>query len=163
MIENMDQNIGKLIEHLKQIGKYGNTLIIFTSDNGGSEAVQLPQGILVLNGVDYAAIPSYVKILNNTLSNLVLLILVHGVLMFQLLHYLALKLVCMKEGTRAPFIIKQPTTTAPTATRANTIRSFIFVTDLTPTILDYANVPFPSSTYKGKEVFTYRLSIGRAV
>jgi arylsulfatase A-like enzyme len=42
MIENMD--------HHENIGKYGNTLIIFTSDNGGSEAVQLPQGILVLNG-----------------------------------------------------------------------------------------------------------------
>lgn len=29
------------------------------SDNGGSEAVQLPEGILVLNGVDYSALPSF--------------------------------------------------------------------------------------------------------
>ena len=38
MIENIDQNIGKLIDHLKQTGEYDNTLIVFTSDNGGSEA-----------------------------------------------------------------------------------------------------------------------------
>ena len=66
MIENMDQNIGKLIDHLKQTGQYDNTLIVFTSDNGGSEAVQLPEGILLLNGVDYTAIPEYVQQLNNS-------------------------------------------------------------------------------------------------
>jgi len=35
MIENLDRNIGRLIEHLKRAGKYENTLIVFTSDNGG--------------------------------------------------------------------------------------------------------------------------------
>jgi len=35
MIENMDWNVGRLIELLKKMGKYENTLIIFTSDNGG--------------------------------------------------------------------------------------------------------------------------------
>jgi arylsulfatase A-like enzyme len=34
MIENMDYNIGKLIQHLKDTGEYDNTLIMFTSDNG---------------------------------------------------------------------------------------------------------------------------------
>ena len=70
MIENMDQNIGKLIDHLKQSGRYGNTLIVFTSDNGGSEAGQLPEGILLFNGVDYTAIPEFVQNLNNTVGNL---------------------------------------------------------------------------------------------
>ena len=67
MIENMDQNIGKVIDHLKQTGEYDNTLIVFTSDNGGSEAAQLPEGILLFNGVDYTAIPEFVQNLNNTL------------------------------------------------------------------------------------------------
>ncbi|WP_299556374.1 arylsulfatase [Seonamhaeicola sp.] len=35
-IDRMDQNIGRLIQHLKEIGKYDNTLIIFLSDNGCS-------------------------------------------------------------------------------------------------------------------------------
>ena len=62
MPEDMDKNIGKLIDYLKQTGKYDNTLVVFTSDNGGSEAAQLPYGILLMNDIDYAAIPQFVKI-----------------------------------------------------------------------------------------------------
>ena len=35
MIDNLDQNIGKLIQKLHSLHKFSNTLIIFTSDNGG--------------------------------------------------------------------------------------------------------------------------------
>ncbi|MES2773849.1 MAG: sulfatase [Bacteroidota bacterium] len=35
MIENMDWNIGRLLDKLKQLNMDDNTLIIFTSDNGG--------------------------------------------------------------------------------------------------------------------------------
>ncbi|MBE0655669.1 MAG: sulfatase-like hydrolase/transferase, partial [Bacteroidales bacterium] len=35
MIDNLDQNIGRLIEKLKETGDYENTLILFMSDNGG--------------------------------------------------------------------------------------------------------------------------------
>ncbi len=34
MVENMDHHIGRLVDHLKSIGKYDNTLFIFLSDNG---------------------------------------------------------------------------------------------------------------------------------
>ena len=35
MIETMDTNVGRLIKYLKESGKFNNTFIIFTSDNGG--------------------------------------------------------------------------------------------------------------------------------
>jgi arylsulfatase A-like enzyme len=35
MIENMDNNIGRMLDQLKQLGIDDNTLVIFTSDNGG--------------------------------------------------------------------------------------------------------------------------------
>ena len=35
MIENMDWNIGRILEKLKEAGLEDNTLVIFTSDNGG--------------------------------------------------------------------------------------------------------------------------------
>lgn len=35
MIENLDSNIGRIIEHLKNKGLYKDTIIVFTSDNGG--------------------------------------------------------------------------------------------------------------------------------
>jgi len=35
MVNSLDENIGKVIEQLKALGLYENSLIIFTSDNGG--------------------------------------------------------------------------------------------------------------------------------
>ncbi len=35
MIESMDTNIGRVIDHLKTTGQWDNTLVVFTSDNGG--------------------------------------------------------------------------------------------------------------------------------
>lgn len=34
MISLMDRHIGRIVEHLKEIGQYENTLIVFTSDHG---------------------------------------------------------------------------------------------------------------------------------
>ena len=46
MIDRLDQNIGRILEKLKQQGKLNNTLILFTSDNGGSsEVVEIPGGL----------------------------------------------------------------------------------------------------------------------
>jgi arylsulfatase A-like enzyme len=51
MIENMDWNIGRIIDALKMNGLYENTLIIFTSDNGGlSTAEGSPTSLLPLRG-----------------------------------------------------------------------------------------------------------------
>jgi arylsulfatase len=36
MVDNLDYNIGRLIQHLKDIGQYDNTLIVFMSDNGAA-------------------------------------------------------------------------------------------------------------------------------
>ena len=35
MVYAMDENVGRLIDRLKETGRYANTIIIFTSDNGG--------------------------------------------------------------------------------------------------------------------------------
>lgn len=35
MVENLDSQIGRMVELLKETGKYGNTFILFISDNGG--------------------------------------------------------------------------------------------------------------------------------
>ena len=52
MIEDMDYNIGKLIQFLKDTGQYDNTLIMFTSDNGGSEPSDSPVVIATLEGAN---------------------------------------------------------------------------------------------------------------
>lgn len=35
MIDRLDQSLGRLVDHLKLIGEFDNTLILFLSDNGG--------------------------------------------------------------------------------------------------------------------------------
>jgi len=37
MIDNMDEQIGRVLEHLRQSGDYDNTLVVFMSDNGPSK------------------------------------------------------------------------------------------------------------------------------
>ena len=36
MVDNLDFNVGRLIQHLKEMGVYENTLIVFMSDNGAA-------------------------------------------------------------------------------------------------------------------------------
>lgn len=36
MVDNLDKNIGRLINYLKEIGEYENTLIVFMADNGAA-------------------------------------------------------------------------------------------------------------------------------
>ncbi len=41
IVDRLDQNIGRVIEHLKEMGELENTLIVFVSDNGGTKETGL--------------------------------------------------------------------------------------------------------------------------
>lgn len=56
-------------------------------------------------------------------------------------------------GTRVPFIVKVPDSSSQGAnSAARVINAFAFVQDLTPTILEYAGVKHPGSSYNGMEI-----------
>ncbi|MDW3217781.1 MAG: arylsulfatase [Acidimicrobiales bacterium] len=40
MVDSVDQSVGRLREHLEAMGEWDNTIIVFTSDNGGSREGQ---------------------------------------------------------------------------------------------------------------------------
>lgn len=40
MIENLDTNVGRMMDCLERCGKAGNTIVIFTSDNGGLSSAE---------------------------------------------------------------------------------------------------------------------------
>lgn len=42
MVESIDQNVGRLMNTLEKLGLDGNTLVIFTSDNGGLSVEEVP-------------------------------------------------------------------------------------------------------------------------
>lgn len=47
LVENLDQNVGKVLSELDRLGMRGNTLVIFTSDNGG--LIGNPQNPVTIN------------------------------------------------------------------------------------------------------------------
>lgn len=160
MMENMDQNIGKIIQYLKDTGKYDNTLIVFVSDNGTSEPGPL-LGIKFSSAVP-TEVQSYVTHVNNILPNIG-----NG---SSVINYAAwgaatsaaplsgFKTSEYEGGTRVPFIIKEPgVSSSPSSeeeegeVNPEIVQAFAYVNDLTPTFLEYAGVQHPSS-YNGMPV-----------
>ncbi len=50
MIECIDENIGKLVAHLKEIGEYENTVIIYFGDNGATVGCELDENDFLKDG-----------------------------------------------------------------------------------------------------------------
>ncbi len=156
-IEDMDNNIGRVIQYLKDNGKYDNTFIMFTSDNGSSEPFEI-RLFQYASGVDLTYAKQFVTGINNTLSNL-------GTQTSDFNYgawgpYVAVsplsgfKTSFYEGGTRPPFVLKLPETySSGNASISNLVKSFAYVTDITPTILDLAGVTHPS-TYQGHQVHT---------
>lgn len=69
MVDQIDVNVGRIVEHLKQIGQYDNTIIIFTSDHGeslGDHGIYLKGPYCYENAVH---IPFIIHWTNHILSN----------------------------------------------------------------------------------------------
>jgi arylsulfatase len=56
MVSNLDYNVGRLVEHLKQTGEFDNTLFVFFSDNGAAvlDENMTPQGVDVYQAMGTA-------------------------------------------------------------------------------------------------------------
>lgn len=166
MTENMDENIGKVIQYLKDIGEYDNTLIMFTSDNGTSEPSETPLDMPIeeMEGIPPQEIAEFFARTNNSVLNIgnpnsnVGYGWRGGVMSASPLS--GFKATQFEGGTRPPFIIKEPglaDTALPQGTGAlskiiDIIRANVRVTDMTPTFLEYAGVQHPGDTYQGRSI-----------
>ena len=141
MAEAMDQSIGKVIKYLKDSGQYDNTLIIFMSDNGGESTVLrevAPLFYRLRYNTDREALgakgsyseygPGWAYASNTP--------------------FYSYKGSPFSGGMRVPFIVSQPGKIEP-GSRSN---SFGFVTDITPTLLEAADVAAPQGEYRGRKV-----------
>ena len=156
-IEQMDKDIGRVIQHLKDTGQYDNTFILFTSDNGSSEPFEIAL-FRYASGVNLTHAKQFVAGINNTLPNL-------GNPTSDFNYgswgtYVAtspfsgFKTSLYEGGVRPPAIIKEAESVSPpasTSSSSNLVKSFVYVTDITPTILELAGVSHPS-TYQGHDV-----------
>ena len=168
MIEQLDKNVGRMIDYLKSIGKYDNTFIMFTSDNESSEPIDILK-FKYLSGVNVTKGEQMMYLVNNTLNNL-------GNANSDFNYgpwgtyqsvapFSGFKGSQFEGGIRVPLVMKLPATMNINATKnattmtgsvnnnssSNQVKSFAFVNDITPTILDLAKVSHPD-TYKDRPV-----------
>jgi arylsulfatase len=151
MIDNMDQNIGKVIKYLKDIGEYDNTIIIFASDNAGSEPVDM--NIFAGQAATKEQTQKFLAGFNNSIPNvgnansLVNYGAWGSISAVSPLSYF--KLSQGEGGIRSPFIIKLPN--SETKSSPEIINAYVNVRDITPTLLEYTGLQYPS-THNGREV-----------
>lgn len=132
MVENLDYNIGRLIQHLKDIGQYENTFIVFHSDNG-SEGWPISDTQDTTNFNNFAKLGKDQSLLGGTPTNIQ-----YG-LRWAEVSATPLRLskgFTTEGGTSAPAIVHLPGQT----TQLPTLRDFIHVRDSAPTLLEVAGI-----------------------
>jgi len=145
MIDNLDDNIGRLIDYLKEIGEYENTVFIFFSDNGpeGANRAQLERWQTwfeednINNSYENIGQPNSFVTLNP------------GWTQASSTPFLWYKGRVSEGGIRVPAIF------AYSGVIAANSRSDAFgsVLDLMPTVLEYAGVKHPGTHYNGQEIY----------
>ena len=142
MIDHMDVHIGRVIDHLKKTGRYDNTIIIYMTDNGPdfSQPNNAP-GDWFNDRYPKTAVEDIG--LEGSYSS-------YGPPWAQVAaaHLSGFKTFSTEGGLRVPFIIRYPEWIA-----AGRTDEFVFVTDLSATILEIAGASHPGTRYQGREVF----------
>ncbi|WP_437577190.1 arylsulfatase [Sorangium sp. So ce887] len=137
MVEHLDYNIGRLIERLKEIGEYDNTLVFFQSDNGAEGGTfNFPDGPNTDNSLENLGKP---------LSNVT-----YGARWGEVgaTPFRLWKAHTTEGGVTVPAIVRLPAQTA----KQQAFRGLSHVSDVAPTFLAIAGIADPGSTYAGREV-----------
>ncbi|KAL2845515.1 alkaline-phosphatase-like protein [Aspergillus pseudoustus] len=154
MVDRMDWNIGRVIDHLKNVGEYENTFILFMSDNGAE-------------GASYEAMPlvgdsimAHVeKYYDNSLENIGRgnSFVWYGCRWAQAATAPSrlYKMHSTEGGCRVPLVIKPPKAIASNASSGIITDVFCTVMDIVPTVLEMARLSHPAQ-YKGKDVAPLR-------
>ena len=154
MIEDMDYNVGKLIQFLKDTGAYDNTLIIFTSDNSSSEPMPSPIEVGHFEGAQGPEFQDFMNNVDQTYDaigneNSYWGYGWEGAVMSST-PYSGSKTTMFNGGLKPPFVIKEPNSIH--TSELDIVDQLVHVSDMTPTILDYTNTTHPGSEYNGKKV-----------
>jgi arylsulfatase A-like enzyme len=151
MVDRMDWNIGRVIEHLKATGEYDNTFVLFMSDNGAEGASYEAMPIVGNSIMEHVH-----KYYDNSLENIGRgnSFVWYGCRWAQAATAPSrlYKMHSTEGGCRVPLVVKPPVNAA--STRASPIISdeFCTVMDIVPTVLEYAKLQHPGTQYKGREI-----------
>ena len=129
MVDNLDQNIGRLLKHLEDTKQLDNTLIVFLSDNGAEDwdfsklpfAINRSLGAVGTLGSNESYTKNWAQLSNMPLRS------------YKSSPY--------EGGVSSPFIVRLPKTIP-----ANTLQQGgIHIVDLMPTFLEIASVEYPKT------------------
>ncbi|WP_422362227.1 arylsulfatase [Reichenbachiella sp.] len=152
MVDNMDYNIGRLLNYLKEIGEYDNTVIIFLADNG-ADPNQLPTksgfDVWYKENYDYVTIEDYSGDYSAMGQKGSFADYGPGWAATANTPNSFYKTFSTEGGIRVPFIAWYPK-----SLEAGKVTSeFGFVKDIVPTILEIAGIDGSGNTYNGKEIY----------
>jgi arylsulfatase A-like enzyme len=142
MVSNLDYNVGLLIQHLKDVGEYDRTFIMFHSDNG-------PEGLPIARGEDpkakdeaNAAAGVYENLGRDTGTSKAINI-EYGLRWAEVsaTPFSQMKSWLGEGSTSVPAIVHLPGQTVALPA----LSVFTHVTDEAPTLLELAGVPQPSA------------------
>ncbi|NIB40779.1 arylsulfatase [Pseudomaricurvus alkylphenolicus] len=144
MMDDVDIYMGKLVDYLKSIGEYDNTIIFFMSDNG-AEGHDLDHGLTEVK-------PWVEECCNNSYDNMgkadsYLLVGANWARASAgaVKHY---KGFTTEGGIKAPAFLAYPGLKA----KSKVDSRFIQAIDVMPTLLELAGIPVPGPRFAGREV-----------
>jgi arylsulfatase A-like enzyme len=145
MLENMDDNIGRVVSYLEEAGELENTFIFFMSDNGAeADDSRMKPGLKNLLTPD-----SYFRADYETLGTKRSWAFIgDGWAQASTAPYSRFKGFLAEGGTRAASFAFYP---AKIAARSKTDQ-YLNVTDVMPTLLEIAGAEFDPTTVRGREV-----------
>ncbi len=149
MVDNMDQNIERVIRHLKTTGQYSNTLIIFMSDNGAAKT-GMATNIVKLGAKKLAKqLRVAGKEVDNSLKNMGRKgsWVAYGPAWAEVSNtpFRHFKHTTSEGGIRVPLIVGGGYLQQATSLNHH----YASVLDIVPTLLDAANAPYPSTAPNG--------------
>ncbi|MDF1853057.1 MAG: sulfatase-like hydrolase/transferase [Verrucomicrobiales bacterium] len=140
IIDRLDQNVGRVIQHLEKIGELDNTLIVFVSDNGGTKETGL-LGIkgdrnTVENYEDWARVGGWSSSYGQGWANL------------SNVPFRRYKRENHEGGTSAPFVIHWPNGIEAKGELRHQVSHLI---DLMPTFVEVSGAEYPEE-FNGKKI-----------
>jgi arylsulfatase len=142
MVENLDHNIGRLLQYLKDAGKYDDTFVFFQSDNGA-------EGATTYRPENTTNVDNSFENIGRPRSNVATGRRWAGV---SATPFKLSKGHQAEGGISVPAIVKMPSERRGHGKGQRPIRHITRVTDLAPTFLELARIPDPGSTYGGQSV-----------
>ena len=139
MVEHLDMNIGRLVDYLKRIGEYENTLIVFMSDNGAA-GEDHAKGYSPADGMTDNSLANIGRRGSN---------INYGYRWAEVSDtpFRLVKGTTAEGGIAVPTIVRLPAAMGGEGGRI--LRGFGRVDDLAPTFLDLAGIPLPGDSYQG--------------